>query len=465
MADEFVIRLIPEGMGSGSSGGNKGGGGLNLGGLGKLGAIIGLICLAMEPLKPMLTALKQLGKMVAEFLRPIAEVVTILLQPVLAMLRPILIAFKALMAPFKQAAMAGIAASNQLIAQGMALGADTEEGSGLIGEGLSGAMQSASLLFSGFIETIFAPLANLLGLGDQWSNAMDKWQDSALEGVHRVIILSDTVGELTNEFGDLREGVAGALAVIDEQIAILREEVGTFTIENFQRDLETAQTIVDATAALAVGDFETARTAVENLNTPFEQFAGYMNDLYDILPGANDAMREYAQNMTNAAKAQFLMGVEASNLADEPSWWEKFKGGWKELTSAQDSFWEAINPVDMIKDFSSGWTGVEKAWKIDSENTMNEMKALIGAGFGDMKTTTDDYMGHSYIPESYNKGLTKMHDSTETFTNSLGNFTDRTKKYADRIDSYLDSAKSSAEAAAKYAKKAKASASAAESVI
>lgn len=432
MADEYVIRVIPESVSGGTRG--KGGGMLGGLGLGKLGALLAIGGIVLSVIKPMLPMIKGLGKMIGEFLRPIAEVIMMLLAPILALMRPILITFKALMAPFKQAAMTGIAAAQKLIGQGMQLGMETPEGAALIGEGFKGSLSAASLMFSGFIETLFTPLAEMFSLGDQFAGAMDKWQDSALEGVHRVLILSGSVDELSEGLGGLREGTVAALSVIDEQIAILRKEVNMFTIENFQRDMGIAQDIIETTALLAVGDFEGAKIAAENLNTPFAAFTGYMNDLYDILPDAAEGMRKYSESMSDIAKSQAIMGAMAGHMADEPSWWDKFKGGWKSLVSEQDSLLEAINPFDVLSDFGKGWKKTYTNWEKEGEETQAAITKLLNAGNTSFETSIDK--------------------STKKFKN-FGNTVEGIA--GDAADAARD-ARRSADSAAKAAKKARANA-------
>jgi len=221
---------------------------------------------------------------------------------------------------------------------------------------------------------------------------MDSWQDSALEGVHRVVILANTVDELGTSLGGLREGAEAALSIIDEQVAILRQEVGTFTIENFATDLATAQTILETTALLAVGNFEGAELAASTLNTPFAEFTGYMNDLYNILPDANSSMSEYAQSISDIAKSQVIMGAMAGQQADKPSWWDKFKGGWKELTSQQDSLLEAINPFDMLSDFGDGWKNTYKEWEDEGIATQKQITDLLNGGNASFTSSLDTSM-------------------------------------------------------------------------
>jgi len=390
MADEYVIRIVPESVSDSSKGGSGGGTSGGIGSsLGKIGALLAIAGVALSVLKPMLPMIRGLGKMLGEFLRPIADVIMMLLAPILALMRPILITFKALMAPFKQAAMVGIAAAQKLIGQGMAIGSDTEEGKGLIAEGFSGSLSAASLMFSGFIEVLFTPLAEMIGMGDQFAGAMDNWQDSALEGVHRVIILSETVDELSEGLGGLKEGAKAALSIIDEQVALLRQEVGQFTIKNFQRDMGIAQDIINTTSLIAVGKFDEAKLAAKNLNTPFAEFAGYMNDLYTILPDAAEEMSKYAQGMSDIAKSQAIMGAMAGHMADEPSWWDKFKGGWKSLVSEQDSLLEAINPFDMLTDFGDGWKKTYTDWEKEGEVTQVAITKLLNASNTEFETSID----------------------------------------------------------------------------
>lgn len=377
MADEYVIRIVPESVSDSSKGGSSGGSS-GLGGLGgKLGAILAVAGVALSILKPMMPMIKGLGKMIGEFLRPIAEVIMMLLAPILSLMRPILITFKALMAPFKQAAMTGIAAAQKLIGQGMQLGMDTPEGSGLIEEGFAGSLNAASLMMSGFVETLFTPLAELWHMGDAFAGAMDNWQDSALEGVHRVIILSDSVDNLSEGLGGLRDGAGAALSIIDEQVALLRAEVGLFTIENFQTDMGIAQEIITATGLLAVGDFEGAKIAAENLNTPFSEFTGYMNDLYTILPDSAEGMRSYAESMSDIAKSQAIQGAMKGHNADKPGWWDQFKGGIDGLMTGGHSFLQAINPFDMLKDFGDGWSKTYTDWEKEGAVTQAAITKLL----------------------------------------------------------------------------------------
>ena len=227
-------------------------------------------------MKPILPIIKGIGKMLGAFLQPVGDMLMMILMPILTLLKPILVTFKALMAPFKKAAMAGIAASNKLIATGMKLGAGTEEGGALITEGMKGSLSSASLMFSGFIQTLFGPLAEMFGLGERFESAMSTWQSSALTGIYRAVLLSDTVSDLSVKFGDLRTGASEALGIIDGQMALLKSTVDKFTIKNFENDFNTVQLILDATSGIATMDFNKMNTAAKMLEIPLGTVIGYL---------------------------------------------------------------------------------------------------------------------------------------------------------------------------------------------
>lgn len=451
MADEFVIRIVPEGMDSISAGAKGGEGGLaSIPGMGKIGMLVGMAGIALSIIKPIIPMIKGIGKILGEFLRPIADVIMMLLAPILSLLRPILITFKALMAPFKQAAMTAIAASQKLIGQGMGLGMETEEGKGLIEEGFKGSLQAASLMFSGFIETMFTPLAELFGLGDKFAGAMDAWQGKALIGVHRVIMLSDTIDAFGEQLGNTREATKEALDVIDNQVALLIDTVGEFTIENFQADMDTVQSIIDATAALLKGDMGELLTASTELNIPMAEIIGALKAGIDPASQFTAGINTIVDAFNDATKAQIAYH-EALRIGEEiesnkPGFWSKLWGGMTEPI-------EGVG--DLFSSFVRGWTKVGDDWKIESQKMIDEhnvywktkLPESQHSGLEEMRVMMEKYMGKSIIPDLMSDGFVHMEESTKNFTNNM-------KTYATTMDDLADTVADSARRATSAARSA-----------
>ena len=482
MSDEYVIRIVPESVDS-SGKGKSGGGMAGLGGtLGKLGSILAVAGVALSILKPIMPMIKGLGKMIGEFLRPIADVVMMLLAPILSLMRPLLIMFKGLMAPFKQAAMVGIAAGQKLIAQGMALGAGTEEGKGLIGEGIEGSFQSASLMMSGFVEVLMKPFTNIdfMGIGDSIQGGLDKWQSSAITGVLRTVMLSETVDDLSDKFGNLREGAGGALNLIEGQVAALKGVVDVFTIENFQTDLETAKTISETALAIFNEDLATLQTTADELGTPLGTLVGWLLVGVDPAKSLGDNFKNLVGQMSDLNKV--LAGAAATTGIKEQT-----KFGWGELGRATaggaavgaaigtvvpvigtaigavaggliGGITDTISQLSRNNDNEQQWT----AWASDLLATttkgMFDSNTAVEKGFGEMKTTTDIYMGKSLIPDALQKGFNEMYLSTDNFQLALGNMGKKIDTTADGINSAVDRIKGLEADARRSASKARANA-------
>lgn len=100
------------------------GGIAKIAGLGALagGGTMAILEQLMESFKPLVAMVQQIGRVLIEFLRPIAEAIQYLLQPVLIALRPLLTVFNTIFAPYRQAASQLSREANQAMSEGGAEG-------------------------------------------------------------------------------------------------------------------------------------------------------------------------------------------------------------------------------------------------------------------------------------------------------------------------------------------------------
>jgi hypothetical protein len=394
-------------------------------GLGTVVGILSMFYVLQQPLK----MIGDLTKMIAALLRPITDMMVMLIMPVFHMLRPIVQMVNTMMMPFREAAFTGLAAANQLIAEGtqMILGGDTDVGSDMVGEGLQGAMSSASLMFSGFFEMIGQPIAEMLGMGERFSNAMKNWQDSSLEGIHRVIMLNDTFQGLKPTFESVTDAARDSLAVIDNQVALLRQIVGTFTLDNFKQDLQTAQTIAEGSVALLIGDVETLENKIQELDLGIGEFSGAITAGAELtessMKGLADAVNQMTAVQIEAARRQAERTIQDVR-EDGPGLLERTKGG---LGAVRDKWWEDGNLMGWTHAFREGSEKVTQDWMKDTEYMIeksnefwnNLMPESMKGGLDHMHRDMKEYMEYSIIPDAFESGLVHMSNYTNTHMSSI----------------------------------------------
>jgi hypothetical protein len=133
----FMGASIKQMKGAQSGGMSGGFAGAMIKGLAGFSLIEGAVSLIAQQFGGLTSLVKGIGRIIIEFLRPIADVITILLMPVLAILRPILMVFRTIMAPFRKAAL-------QLSASGA-----QDMANGNFGEGFAKSIGALQLLFTG----------------------------------------------------------------------------------------------------------------------------------------------------------------------------------------------------------------------------------------------------------------------------------------------------------------------------
>ena len=427
---------------------------------------VGLVTGALMAFHVLEQPIKMIGditKMISMLLRPITDTMIMLIMPVFHMLRPIIQMVNTMMMPFREAAFTGLAAANALIAEGtqMSLGGDTELGGQLIGEGMKGAMHSASLMFSGFIEMIGQPIAETIGLGEQFSNAMASWQDSALGGIHRVIILNDTFQSLKIGLGDSAEAAENALAMIDEQMAILRASVGTFSIKNFKDDMELAKTIADGFASAALEGVDAFEELAEKLGTDVATLAGRLLTVQSLSMTVTQNMQTSLQAMDEmqrmqAAQAALARVQEKIDDGPEGRLSAFFSGMFDNLR--EQHFLERLLPsVSLVEQIKAGIGSVRDVKTNFAEETMQELNHIEGqltemfqgelpagirSGLEHMKEDMDEYMTRSLIPDGFRSGLEHMYTATQqgmtsissTHNNALNSMSSATNSFGSQVN-------------------------------
>jgi hypothetical protein len=467
--------------------------------------------------KPVFTLVEAGVKMIGEFLRPITEVMMMLVQPLLIMIRPLVTQFRLLMLPFREMASRGMAAATTLIAQGMEMGG--EEGAALKSEGIKGAINSASLLMSGFMEVILAPFYGIetLGIGEAIEGAVKSWQEKALEGVTRVVVLSDTFSGLTNILTDSSDAAKKALLLIDTQMSLLKGVVDKWNIDNAKEILNAAKSAADGAinsiGASLAGDEKSLKKYLEDAKDPAKDLGlsvEGMTGIFSNAVGLLDKMVEKYNSLgdtTAAAVVQvggslqtltdlknesedaknwgffdktkaFFEGVGES-LKDVPLWQMVVPGlGGYRLGEALGSGVGNVKEEGNRRDELVSWNK-EKAKSILDPLMEGGMKSLIDsqdAGLGKMLDSMKLYFGGSLVPDSFNTGLNNMLLSstnsfdpekgtiTTSFNTGLNVMTIATQEFVSGMNKVADDIKAIASAAASYAASARSSAnSAAES--
>lgn len=417
------IKSIASGLGSG----------LKL--LGKIGGAIMVGMGLFKALQPTFEALGSFTQMIAELLRPINDAFMMLLIPLFQMMRPIVQVFSTLMMPFRKMAMQGASSAGALMGKGMEMKMKGEEGGGaLIKEGLKGALQSANLMMSGFIDVIFSPLANAMGIGDRFESAMDSWQASAMKGVTRVILLQDTFSTFASELGNDSEAVKQSMAIIDEQVSMVSQAAGGFSMDNVEGVLDAIQGTGKVTEGALTKDFEKIKEGAESLNKPASELLGNLSGAGLGASYLNDQLDDLSKSLNDTQLKQFQQGefdaVKRDIESSEPGFLDKLGAGFGAVQHRRklqnnmgvdptEGFMSPESILQPFKTFKEGFSGEDEEWAENSIAKLNRIKSKheelpthIEKGLNTMLTRMNKYMGNSLIPESMESGLLHMYKDT-----------------------------------------------------
>ena len=407
--------------------------------LGKIFAAISIAAALLEVLRPVMKAVDAIVKMIGELLRPISDVVMMLLQPLLIMMRPLVQMFRTLMLPFREAATKGMAAASQLIAQGMDVGG--EKGRSMILEGAKGALHSASLMMSGFVDVLLSPLKNVefLGIGSAITAAMDSWISSAVGGV----IAVQEKAELVNDIIDIIDHIpAGQLkyqfGVIDQAVKETAKTLDGLSLENLD---EATQKVQEKTGEVqtAFVEFykgvEKGKTETSAFEELAENYFSAVKDIQEILPNANLNLTTFAnviKGLGNEARetALAMAAEDAAKELDKAMRAEKgsliggiiafLQGAATNIQAGGESF------VTGRSEWRKYWDLAEAAQEDAGRNMLNEqMKRLEIEEELDRKawerqvSTMSKYWSNSIIPNQFEKGFKTMTDSATNFKNKL----------------------------------------------
>jgi len=397
-------------------------------------------------------------KVIGEFLRPVTRAIMIVMMPVIQMLRPVLMMFKALMKPFEKAANVGIRAGMRLSGMGqrelLKEGGDKELGWDLIGEGSKTMLDSASLLMSGFTQTLLGPLAELFGFGDAFDGVMKSWQSAALDGIVTGDYLVKTIEALGGQSMLDAEMFSEAMGLVDQGITDLHEIVGDFTMENIDSVLEATGLMAKNTAALYAGDL----TLMEATAEAMADVLGITIDKAKIpVAGIAEQFLKMADNGKKAIAAMQAMSVEKkkelsgdmaqSSMNDmksiKHSKWDQFKAGAKGLFKGfhaepgKDIRKGGANAVVAFKVIK----GMEESRKAQEKyaNSVHEKQIQVAKDYAETQTTLwggqkeaqaaglnemleeiMKYMGNSLIPDAWVAGLVEIHEATLTGFTIIG---------------------------------------------
>lgn len=331
MAEEFVIKLIPEGSsvsqtGGGQSSGGISGLGLGLAAGGGMGIALEVINLLkdalLDVLSPVVNLLKGLLKLVAELLRPIAEVLIMIIKPVFEMLRPLISMFKTFMQPFMQIARQYSAMVSAQMATGDTTGA------------ISTSMEGIKTLLMPFAVS-FASVTSQF-LVEILGGALNALIQSILSGLQMV------VGSM---------GFPGAVAAIEQLKVNVQDGIST-----------TTNVINDRIIELTVNILKNMQeTSQEKLDTFKKSFAlGLENGMVNP---ADAALQSMSKN-TDA-----LFNVETGTIVTT------FVDGLGELTSSTNSFVEKLKAAaETINNIS---ISIKKS-KNDDTNNKGYMGGVVG---------------------------------------------------------------------------------------
>ena len=413
----------------------------------KIGAGIFTIVSITRAFKQPLMMINNISKMVSQFLQPISDTVMMMIAPVFSMLRPLVQTFQTLMQPFREAAMQGLAAAQELIGRGTRMGLDGEEGAGkLMKEGLQGAVSSASLMLSGFLDVLTKPLQNIefAGIGESIENGITMMQEMSQEGVLRVMTFRDTFTEFEKTLGDTSEAANAASQTIDAQMDMLRESVDDFTIDNFEDNVETANKISEGHSELLKGNVEKVDEILEGIDMDSSDILTNFSLMESSSKTFKDNINETLDRLSEERQRQQAkrVGEEITQRSQEeaPGWFSRFGtafGGGRERTNMIDM---VISPfeegVSWIEGFSDNWESEQEAIERINQESLNTIRQNHGDSFADMVETQvqgnmrmEKEMNESFgaengeIPMTVKRGTDNMTVSARGFAEEAQNTT------------------------------------------
>ena len=305
MAEEFIIRLIPDGGTGGVSGGATGGASTSsaLGGIGKafkgamkaigIGSIIGLILKIVSSFQSLLDVVASLVKIVTLIFKPLADALTILLLPLIFLLKPIVMALNDIMRPFFKLSM-----------EVMKKGAQSFS---------AGNTKAGFEAFGGASSIIIAGLANVLvALTSQLVKMI-----FALSGELLKLIFPVFSGAIDNFIGNINTMVDDTAVVISAAIGGYAAGIGKVfgaDIDSFKEDHKKAIHNL-FTGSEGIGEtydavFDTTRNLVaDNINGLMIQDP---DSFLNTIEATNAKLSAAAQKAGNDLVDAFEGGVESS---------------------------------------------------------------------------------------------------------------------------------------------------------
>jgi len=439
--------VIPDSKSSSTNSGGKSGGlGNMLGGAMKmlksglsflktvslsLIAVVGAVSL----FSPVMEMLSQIGGFLKTFLKPISEAFMFLIVPIFAMMRPILQAMNAFMMPFRKIAIQGMAAANSLVAQGMKekLEGNDEAGNTLITKGMKGSLDTAGLMFSGFTDFLISPIADMLGLGEQFATAMTKWQSAAAEGVTETVLFANSFRILKDSYDTIDEAITKSESIVSQKMKNISELFGEgFDIVELEKIWNTVrketQDGVKLVAAVLTGDDDSIISATDDFikaaKEAKEPLAEYAAGIREV----NDALLALDLSSRDALMAQERKTLIKTVTTSDVTTGDRFKAMIKGFFNFEDrSLLESINPVmSIIASFKSSKAELAKLYTDENAAKLKEVrifqdrwseeisKAALKdynsrkSGLEHENTLMTNYYGNSIIPDNFEKGLEHM---------------------------------------------------------
>lgn len=456
--------------------------------VGKVFGAITLVAALLETLKPIVGLVQNFIKLIGEFLRPISDVLVGLFTNILVMVRPVVQMFRVLMAPFRQLAMRGMSAANRLISQGMFTGG--AEGAAMVSAGFQGALSSASLLMSGFMDLIFSPLKKIdfLGIGDALTDAFADWQSNAIGGVFKVIEKSRFLFDEVDDFTKLSvDEIKSSFDMIDAYIDAIKTQIGGFAIGNWMKDLDTVQTGLNTV-------FDPLVTLFSAENNPAKAIQGMvdkMTALKDTMPTVADAITNTITATMNRLQEEIskLTGSDAEGVfKNSLIGLEKELGKVKGtniftkfgdiMTASPDDLNKIIFKGANAKEMFGWTTKLEESTRLINEHmakypNLDETRKIgllkeqglmdkyykpgtIPGALENGLMCMDDLMKKSFEPEKGKINVT-FNSGLESLRKSTGNFKDALSIIANEINKIAELAANSARKAASAARNAESS--------
>ena len=418
--------------------------------------VLALLAALAQVIKPGLSFIGKVMKVIAELFRPINDVIILLLRPVLAIMRPLLMIMRSIMLPFRRAAIKLSSSGMKDIAEGI-----KNSDASKFGLGIVKSILSVETIMTGFSAAAYKVLLNvykllLIGL---WT--MVKF---IMKGIFLGIASVQSASLLLGgEKGAKRTlGIGGTLAGVGDALMESSIKSLDLILDKFI-DMQINR-IKKGSEILGVNLDKELQTTMDEISIK-DILGVHISNVFDVFKGAGETIAEIlSRDMDDAFELLSFSGVfdtMAENTATEfkKSIEDKFKGLFDVPKDTRGGYGTGEDYQTPLESFSEGakstfeesreWmVPTAEAIKTFNTNTKESIKSTFGEtgsintdmSKGNVRTlkVVNSFFGEKgSIQRVYGGGLSGMLVSAELFSTQISKVGDtlvaRANEYARKI--------------------------------